>query len=350
MLKSVCLVLLCLCFNVYAQSATKNVVITYPMLAENAKTLALTGSFSTIKDSALSPRADGLINELLVDIGDKVQKDDKLMQLDTTLIRLSIAEQKSLIEQATIQQQEAQRLVSEAERLLKQRHISQTELAKRKANLALSKAEMRAVKAALASMQETLKRHTVYAPFDGIISNKHVEIGEWISRGDPTVNLTSLDTLYLDIKVPQEHFSKIDLNTTVIIKPDTNPEQKLDAVISKIIPISDSQSRSLLVRVEVDATTNKLVAGTSASVQIQLQNETEQGVILPRDALLIHPDGGHSVFVIDAENMAQRRIVKVAGDRENGILITTGMHINDKVVIRGNEVLNQGDHVTIQDM
>ncbi len=211
MLKTVFLMLMLLSLNSYAQTATKAVVIASPLQIENKKTLSLTGSFTAIKDSALSPRVDGLITELLVDIGDSVKQGDRLMQLDSALIRLSITEQKALLEQTTVQQKEAQRLVSEAERLLKQRHISQTELAKRKANLAQTEAEVSAAKAVLAAMGESLNRHTLYAPFDGTISEKHTEVGEWISRGNAAINLTSLDKLYLDINVPK---GVINVNTS----------------------------------------------------------------------------------------------------------------------------------------
>jgi RND family efflux transporter MFP subunit len=331
--------------NTHAQQAKKIVVITKPSNISTSNTLSLTGSFSPVKHSALSSRVDGLIKQLNVDIGDEVKQGDALMQLDATLINLSIAEQKALVEQTVIQQKEAQRLVDEAKRLLKQRHISATELAKREAAFAQYKAEVVAVKAALASAQETRRRHTLFAPFDGVISQKQIEVGEWVSRGDAVLTLTSLDRLYLDIYVPQEHFADIGLHTAVTIYPDTNPKQKIDAEISKIIPISDKQSRSLLVRVEVAAAENNLIAGTSASVDIHLANNTKKGFLVPRDALLIHPDGGRSIFIIDDNNIAHRRIVNIGQANRDGILILSGINANDRVVTRGNEVLKEGDHV-----
>lgn len=348
LLKILPLILLSISVNVYSQTTPKIVVIAAPEPITNSNSLSLTGSFTPTQQSALSPRVDGLISELLVDIGDQVDKGDKLMVLDTALIRLSINEQKALVEQAEVQQKEAQRLVSEAERLLKQRHISQTELAKRKADLAQSKAQVSEAKAALATMQESLTRHTLFAPFPGVISDKTIEVGEWVSRGDSALSLTNLDRLYLNINIPQEHFSIIDNNTRVVIQPDTNPTLSIELPITKIIPVSDAQSRTFLIRVEIDATENKLIAGTSANVIIQLASKSEKGVIVPRDALLIHPDGGHSVFVIDNENIAHRKIITVDGVRQNGVLIKSGINIDDRIVIRGNEVLHEGDSVTLE--
>jgi RND family efflux transporter MFP subunit len=348
LLKILPLLLISISFTAYSQTTPKTVVIATPEQITNSNTLSLTGSFTPTQQSALSPRVDGLITELLVDVGDNVKKGDKLMVLDAALIRLSISEQKALVEQTKVQQQEAQRLVSEAERLLKQRHISQTELAKRKADLAQSKAQVSEATAALATMQETLTRHTLYAPFPGVISDKAVEVGEWVSKGDAALSLTNLDSLFLDIKVPQEHFSMIDANTRVTIQPDTNPTLNIELPITKVIPVSDQRSRAFLIRVEIDATEHKLIAGTSAEVVVQLPSDTEKAVIVPRDGLLIHPDGGHSVFVIDNDNIAHRKIINVDGVRQNGVLIKSGINIDDKVVIRGNEVLHQGDRVTIE--
>lgn len=348
-IKLIILFLMLMCLNAQAQTDVKSVVVTTPEVATNTNLLSLTGSFSPIQHSILSPREDGLINELLVDAGDLVKKGDKLMQLDPIKARLLVAEQKALLEQIKIQQKESQRLVNEAERLLKQRHISATELAKRKAVLAQNNAEKNAIQASLSSAQETVSRHTLFAPFDGVISTKHVEVGEWVSRGDAVLTLTNLDNLFLDVMVPQEHFIKIGLETPVTIRPDANPTVKINGRIDKIVPISNRQSRALLVRINVDATKHKLLPGTTAQVEIQLAEKATPSLLIPRDALLIHPDGGYSVFVIDTDNTAKRRIVSIEENRQQGTLVSKGLTINDTIVIRGNEVLNDGDKVDIQD-
>ena len=77
-----------------------------------------------------------------------------------------------------------------------------------------------------------------------------------------------------------------------------------------------------------------------------LNKTDEQSVVVPTDALLRHPDGGYSVFVINAEK-AQRRFVRI-GERINGhIEVLSGLEPGMKVVTQGNELLRQGQAVTV---
>jgi multidrug efflux pump subunit AcrA (membrane-fusion protein) len=132
LLKITAFIMMFVSAQVYAQTAIKAVVVATPQQVENSNSLVLTGSFSPTQHSALSTRVDGLITKLFVDVGDHVEKGDKLISLDTALTQFSIKEQTALVTNSKVQLKEAERLVSEAERLLKQRHISQTELARRK--------------------------------------------------------------------------------------------------------------------------------------------------------------------------------------------------------------------------
>jgi RND family efflux transporter MFP subunit len=346
--KITALIILFVTTHAHAQTTVKSVVISTPQQIENSNSLVLTGSFNPTQHSALSTRVDGLITKLFVDVGDYVEQGDKLITLDPALTQFSIKEQTALVTNSKVQLQEAERLVSEAERLLKQRHISQTELAKRKSVAAQAKAQVAEAEAALDTLQETLRRHTLYAPFSGVISSKSVEVGEWISRGDAALSLTNLKQLYLDIKVPQEHVSKVTPQTLITIQPDTQPTLKLELPISTVIPVGDQQSRTLLIRTKVNAAEHGLISGTSANVTIKLPQTNNTGLIVDRDALLIHPDGGYSLFVIDENNIAHRHLISLVEMTSQGALINSNLGFNDKIVIRGNEVLNEGDSVRIE--
>jgi RND family efflux transporter MFP subunit len=348
LLKVTALIIMFVTAHAHVQTAIKAVVVSTPQQIENSSSLVLTGSFNPTQHSALSTRVDGLITKLFVDVGDHVEKGDKLITLDTALTQFSIKEQTALVTNSIVQLQEAERLVSEAERLLKQRHISQTELAKRKSVAAQAKAQVAEAQAALDTLQESLRRHTLYAPFSGVISSKSVEVGEWVSRGDAALSLTNLEQLYLDIKVPQEHISKISPHTVISIEPDTQPTLKLALPISTVIPVGDQQSRTLLIRTKVNAAEHGLMSGTSANVTISLPNINNKGLVVDRDALLIHPDGGYSLFVIDADNIAHRQLISLVEMTSQGALINSNLSVNDKIVIRGNEVLNEGDTVRIE--
>lgn len=322
------------------------VATTQPKQSSIAETLNLSGSLTAEKRAMLSPRVDGLVAKVLVDAGSQVEQGQTLLKLDPAIAAQQHAQAKAATTEAQAVRNEAARLVKEAERLRKQNYISESEMANRESNLALSEAALIAAQAAERTSLEQLRRHDLPAPFSGVISNKMTEAGEWINRGTAVLELVATDVVRLDVKVPQERFADITRNSPVEVLPDVYPGQRLPARINAIVPVSDPQARAFLVRIVVDATDIRLLPGTSATASIGLNGKQGQKLIVPRDALLLHPDGGHSLFIVE-DGVAKRRQVTIGQQSQDGVSILAGLNQNEQVVIRGNEVLNHDQAVTI---
>lgn len=340
-----CCALCLLPFAVFADNATP-VSTTRPQQSAIAETLRLSGSLTAERQALLSPRVDGLVSQVLVDAGSEVKQGDILLKLDPAIARQQYAQSQAATAEAKAARNEAQRLVTEAESLRQKNYISESELANRKSNLALSQAALVAAEAAERTALEQLRRHDLPAPFSGVISAKSTESGEWINRGTAVLELVALDRVRLDVKVPQERFSEISANSPVDVIPDLFPGQRLPGKISAIVPVSDPQARAFLVRVVVDAQELDLLPGTSATAVIGLSGNEGQKLLIPRDALLLHPDGGYSVFVVE-NGLAKRHQVQIGQQSQSGVSILNGLPSDAEVVIRGNEVLRDGEAVTI---
>lgn len=341
------LYLFCLSVLLSTVQAQENIVvdIVKPKISGNNQIFVFSGTITAKKQSMLSPRVDGLVNEVSVDSGSKVSKGDVLLELDTVIIQKQLNQIKVNVTKAMIERDEAQRVVIEAERLISNKHIPQNELARRKANLELKKAEVLAIKASQETMEETLRRHQLIAPFSGVISHKMTEAGEWVSRGEAVLELVGLNDIRLDVNVPQEHFSALKKETVVRVISDAYPNQSIAGKIQAIVPVSDAQLRAFLVRVAIDNSELSLMPGTSAVAQFEVQRANNH-LLIPRDALLNNPDGSVSVFIIENDK-AYRRKVELGRTMDNGVNIVKGIDVDDQVVIRGNEVLYDQQPVRI---
>lgn len=341
-----CLFTLSGLFSVSQAQENMVVDVINPVISSSSQILRLSGTLTAEKHSMLSPRVDGLITKVNVDSGSHVKKGDVLLQLDPIMSEYELKQAKATVTRVFVDRNEADRMVKEAEGLVTRKTLPQNELAIRKANLALKNAELLSANASQALIEETLRRHDLIAPFSGVISNKMSEMGEWVSRGDPVLELVNLDEIRLDINVPQEHFSDINRGATVSVVSDTYPDQYLDAKIQSIVPVSNSLARAFLVRVTLDNKALSLLPGTSAIAEFNITLMNDAPVLIPRDALLINPDGSHSVFVIE-DDKALRRKVELGRVMANGVNITRGLSVDDWVVTRGNEVLHHEQLVLI---
>ncbi len=327
--------------------AATPVSVSKPIVSESTETLTLSGSLTAERRALLSPRVDGLVKEVLVDAGFRVKQGDVLLRQDPAIAKQQLEQARAATNEAQASASEAERLVEEAKRLRGDNYISATELANRESNLLLSQAALAAATAMQNTAAEQLSRHELPAPFSGVISAKMTEAGEWINRGDQVLELVALEPVRLDVNVPQERFSEITTESRVEILPDALPSQKLSGKITALVPVSNTQARSFLVRIVVDSNDVTLLPGTSASAVIYMGGDKAKGYLIPRDAVLRHPDGGRSVFIIDDNNRAQRRTVSVGSESSDGIIITEGLTADDLVVIRGNEVLSDNDEVEL---
>jgi RND family efflux transporter MFP subunit len=333
------------CLTVNADDATP-VSTAKPTTSAIAETLSLSGSLTAERQAMLSPRVDGLVKAVLVDAGDTVKQGDLLIKLDPAIASHQYAQTQAATVEAEAARNEAQRLVNEAESLRKKNYISESELANRQSNLALAEAALVAAKATERTALEQLRRHDLPAPFSGVISAKMTEAGEWVNRGTAVLELVATDKVRLDVKVPQEQFSSVNQDSPVEIIPDVYPNRRLPGQISAIVPVSDPQARAFLVRVVVDASDIDLLPGTSATAVIGLSGDDGQKLLIPRDALLLHPDGGYSVFVVN-DNVAERRQVTIGQQSQSGVSVLDGLEADARVVVRGNEVLRDGQSVTV---
>ena len=325
------------------------VSVTRPIAASAAETLTLSGSLSAERHASLSPRVDGLVVDVGVDAGSRVEAGEVLLRLDPTIAALVRDEARAASAEAQARLAEARRLAEEARRLRESNHISATEAAAREAALALARAAADGARARERSAAEALARHQLTAPFAGVISARHAESGEWVNRGDTVLELVALDPVRLDVRAPQERFADIGTHTPVTVLPDSRPGARLVGRVSARVPVSDPAARAFLVRVVIDDldADGDLLPGTSATALFQL-DDGKPRLLVPRDALLRHPDGGHSLFVV-ADGRAQRRPVTLGPEGPEGIAIRSGLDGGEQVVIRVNEVLRDGQPVTIID-
>ncbi len=324
------------------------VAVVNPGVATVADELRLSGSLRAEHQASLSPRVDGLVAEVLVDAGSQVKQGDVLLRLDDDIARLAQDEARAARVEAEVAMTEAQRVLDEARRLRQQNHISESETAARRSDLALARAAYEVALARERTAMEQVQRHLLPAPMTGVITVRNTEAGEWVSRGDPVLELVAIEPVRLDVMAPQERFPEISSATPVEVLPDAMPGARLKGRIAARVPVGDASARAFLVRVVIDNPQVTLLPGTSATAVFRLNHSDLKRLVVPRDALLRQPDGGYSLFVV-SEGRAERRPVQVGREGPEGIVIQEGLEAGEPVVIRGNEILRSGQSVRVVD-
>ena len=314
------------------------------------KQVPLTGTVTSARVAQLSTEVSGLVKKVNVEVGDRVETDAELLELDREIEQLILAALQATTRQARAELADAKRRYEDAELLRKQKSISENELRLLEAEVEVDKSMLIRQQADERRQQARVERHTLRAPFDGVISERLTETGEWIEPGNPVLTLVAADDLRIEFRVPQEFFIRINPESTLNVTLDALPEHKFAASIDTIVPVSDPSSRTFLVHATVNAGDAQMTPGMSVHGKLGLTTG-RQGVVVPRDAILRYPDGRVTVWIInpgsEPPTVTEKRVT--TGNGFDGLVtIRDGIDPGDVIVVQGNESLQENQQVRIQ--
>lgn len=310
-----------------------------------AEPLQLSGTVKAVRQARLSVATGGLVATVLVDAGATVQAGQPLLQLDDALSRQQLAQAEAAVQVAKAAVAEQQRLVTEARQLSSQQLFPLTAVAERQSSLQRTQAELAVVQAQLAEQQVRLRQHLLRAPFSGVIKARWCETGEWLQPGQAVLELVEPNKLWLEVQVPQEKFSQVTAANRIEIQTDMQPELSLVGQIAALVPVSDSSARSFLLRLAFTDPAAVVQAGTSGRAILYLPS-LQSGSLVPSDALVRHPDGSASVFIVE-NKQAVRHKVQIGRTTAAGVEILPALPAAATIVVRGNEQLQHQQPVVL---
>lgn len=311
--------------------------------------LQLSGTVTSPRVSQLSPAVPGLVETVHFDSGATVTAGDVLLELDPALERIAIRQADAEIAQAEAELADAKRRLGIARNLAERSFGPQNNVDALQSEVLTKAAVIERTKAQRATAVERLDRHFVKAPYDGVIARRMAEAGQWIVPGTPAFELVAMRGLRIDVPVPQQYYPQLSDGADVNLSFDAFPDTVVPARIGALIPVSDPSARTFTLRVLPAKDTLAITPGMSARVGIVLQSGT-RGLVVSRDALVRYPDGRITVWVLEENgtksHVKERRIE--VGDMFDGLVhVRSGLKDGERVVIRGNEALREGQSVRL---
>lgn len=214
----------------------------------------------------------------------------------------------------------------------------------REEEIAAAEARAAASQAAAALAQDRLERSAIRAPFDGVITRKHTEVGAWVAVGDALFDLEKNDKVRVRVDIPEAFYNTIPLGSEVSMTFDSVPNATFVGQVTQKIPRARGRSRAFPVKVELDNPEGQLATGMLARVNLKTPNEGQTSVIVPRDALV--PRGSKQILfrVQEQEGQPTAELIAVKAGRYFGeaVEVFGDLRAGDRVIVRGNERLRPG--------
>lgn len=314
-----------------------------------AQTLRLTGTVTSVRSARLSASTAGLVTTLNVDAGSAVDAGDVLLQLDAELAQWEWQGSQASVASAQLALTDAQRRLKEAKTLAPMQSIAESFVRDLASEVAEDEAALQRTQADAKFRKGILDRHILYAPFAGVVSIKHTELGEWVTPGEPVLDLVATGYLQIDFQVSEDYLSVIKPDTEVVYTLGDSAIDSREGKISVLVPVADPGARTFLLRVEPVDPDPRMSPGMSARAALNLDSG-RRGMAIPRDALIKYPDGRDVVWVVEesdgGEMVAEKRVD--TGLVFGGMVeVREGLSLTDRVVVEGNETLQPGQRVKI---
>ncbi len=285
----------------------------------------------------------GNLDSLNTDIGDKVKKGDILFQVRTVDYDLTLKKAEAGLERAEIMVKDKRREMKRVENLYKEGSTTQQAFDKAVTASEEAASDLKLRVAARDTARQALKDCTITAPYNGVITAKYIQEGEFVQPGIPVLEIMDLTTLNAEIDVSERYAGKIIPGTTVTISASAGTKP-VAGNITAINPKIDLSNRTFLVKVSVDNTDGTLQAGLFCTAQFKLPVSAGQASI---PACALSRDRGKSNVWVIEDDKAHQIEVADNGIYNGRVWIRSGLHKGQQVVIEGAINLTEGVEVSV---
>ena len=338
-------------------------------LQELRRNVESVGSLFALEEVTVSSEVDGKVDEVLVDVGDRVERGQPLVNVSTIELKLALDQQRALYQQARARLgiteesddiknvpdaaevkkaaadlKEAEEAYKRSEQLLEKRLIPRQDFdqidarvhsARAAYDLAVQsvqnlRAQLPQYKASVELAEKKLRDAVIRAPFKGQVKERVVSPGQYLKVQTPVMVIVSMDPLRVRLKIPETMAGLIQIGDRLLVTVDAYPNRAFSGKLSRINPSVDPQSRTFEVEALLENLEGLLKPGFFVKARIP-SRKLDPGMVVPQDALQ-YSYGIYKIFLIQGDVLKEQE-VKVGDLSAEQVEIVSGVKAGDMIAV-----------------
>ena len=260
------------------------------------------GRIEAVNQGTVSAQTSGRVAELPYDVNDFVDAGAVIMRFTDTEQRAALNSAEAALAEARARLANAETEFERGEKMIANNTIAQSRFDQLKAERDSARARLNAAVAGVETAKEQLEYTVVRAPYAGIVSERHVELGELVGPGQPLISGLSLQSLRVNVDVPQSMFRAVHTIGKAFVYVD---DQRVEAESMTFFPVADTGSNTFRVRVNLPDGAATLYPGMFVKVGFVV-GETRR-LLVPVDAIVRRSELS-GVYVADGDRVALRQV------------------------------------------
>lgn len=260
------------------------------------------GRIEAVNQATVSAQTSGRIAELPFDVNDFVDAGAVIMRFTDTEQRAAFAQANAALQEAQARLEQAEQEFARVSSMFENATVSKSRFDQAKADRDAAQARLNAARSGVASAKEQLEYTVVRAPYAGIVSKRHVELGELVAPGQPLISGLSLQSLRVNVDVPQGMFHAVRTIGKAYVYVGG---ERIEAESMTFFPVADAAANTFRVRVNLPDGAATLYPGMFVKVGFVI-GETQR-LLVPEDAIVRRSELS-AVYVVDGDEVALRQV------------------------------------------
>lgn len=331
--------------------AVPTVQVTPPTVAASDQSLDLPGNIEANQQTPIFARTNGYLKAWYVDIGAHVKAGQLLAVIDAPEVDASLRQARADEQQAKANDQLAQVTASRWQQLVTTHAVSQQDTDVKESDAQAKQAALASAQSNVARLAQLQSYEKVYAPFDGVITARNVDVGALIdagSSGGPAkemFDLAQTTVLRVYVDVPQNYAGTPLDGTPACLSVAQVPARCLPGTVARNSGAINPTTRTLRIEVDVPNADGAVLPGSYGQVRLSLKT-AQPGLSLPVNALLYRPEG-LQVATVDAQQKVRLKTIVPGRDFGTRIEVVSGLAATDQVILNPSDSITNGQPVRV---
>jgi RND family efflux transporter MFP subunit len=330
------------------EMAVPTVSVIQPKRGALAEEVVLPGNAQAYVATPIYARVNGYLKTWNFDIGAHVKSGQLLAEIETPEVDRQLDQARADLATAQANYELSQTTAARYEALFKSDSVAKQDVEDRVGDLHAKKAMVDSAAFNVRRLEEMQHFQKVYAPFDGVITARNIDIGALINAGSTPVkelfDIASTSRLRVYVNVPQAYSRDVRPGAGAELTLAELPGRQFAGKVVRSADSIDPTSRTLLTEVDVENPKGELLPGAFLSVHLRLTSKVS-AVVVPVNTLIFRSQGMQVAVV--RGNKAELLPVMIGRDYGNEVEVISGISPDDRVIENPSDSLTTGTEVRI---
>jgi RND family efflux transporter MFP subunit len=332
-------------------AAIDSVDVVTPDIGGQAQEIKLPADTEGYIDTPIYARTNGYLLHWFADIGASVHEGELLAVVQTPELDQQVEQAQEEVKTAQANEQIAEITANRWKKLMAKDAVSQQETDQAMSDLTARQSTLNSAMANVRRLQQMQGFEKIYAPFDGVITARNVDIGTLIQAGDinsqrgELFHLSAIDRLRLYVPVPEVYASLVHNGGHLTVTSDALPNETFTGTVVRNADAIAKTSRTLNVEVDVENAKHRLLPGQYAFVHLPIPARNAS-MTLPANTLLFRAEGLRVGVV--REGHVHLTPIQIGNDYGATVEVTSGLQLTDKVILNPADSLAEGAAVRVE--